>query len=60
MRPKMSRAPWHAGGYDAARAAGDDGRAGVPTLEQQIRKNSVNAVLIALGIGFLEGIVNQK
>jgi len=45
MRPKMSRAPWHAGGYDAARAAGDDGRAGVPTLEQQIRKNSVNAVL---------------
>ena len=36
-------------GHDAARAASDGGRAGVATLEKQIRENPVNAVLIALG-----------
>jgi ElaB/YqjD/DUF883 family membrane-anchored ribosome-binding protein len=47
-------------GEDAARAAVHGAHAGVSTLEDQIKKNPMNAVLIALGVGFLVGIVGHK
>ena len=47
-------------GQDAAKAAVDGARAGASTLEHQIVKNPMNAVLIALGIGFIVGIVSHK
>ena len=47
-------------GHDSAQAAVDGAQAGVAGLEQQIRKNPMNAVLIALGVGFLVGIVGHK
>jgi ElaB/YqjD/DUF883 family membrane-anchored ribosome-binding protein len=47
-------------GHDAARAATSGARAGVASLEHQIEKNPMNAVLIALGIGFVVGLVGRK
>ena len=47
-------------GHDAARAATSGARAGVSSLEHQIEKNPMNAVLIALGIGFVVGLVGRK
>jgi ElaB/YqjD/DUF883 family membrane-anchored ribosome-binding protein len=44
-------------GHDAAKAAVDGARASASSLEHQIAKNPMNAVLIALGIGFIVGIV---
>jgi len=47
-------------GHDAARAATSGARAGVSSLEHQIEQNPMNAVLIALGIGFVVGLVGHK
>jgi len=47
-------------GSDAAKAATDGARAGMSSLEHLIGKNPLNAVLVALGIGFIVGIVRHK
>jgi ElaB/YqjD/DUF883 family membrane-anchored ribosome-binding protein len=47
-------------GSDAAGAAGDAAQAGMATLERQIKQSPVSAVLIALGIGFLVGILGSR
>lgn len=47
-------------GADAAEAAGDAAQAGVASLEAQIKRNPMSAVLIALGIGFVVGILGHK
>jgi ElaB/YqjD/DUF883 family membrane-anchored ribosome-binding protein len=47
-------------GSDTAEAAGDAAQAGMATLERQIKQNPVSAVLIALGIGFIVGIVGSR
>ena len=47
-------------GHDAARAAASGARAGVSSLEHQIEKNPLNAVLLALGIGLVVGFVGRK
>jgi ElaB/YqjD/DUF883 family membrane-anchored ribosome-binding protein len=46
-----------ADGYDAA---ADAAGAGMATLENQIKRSPVSAVLIALGIGFVVGILGHK
>jgi len=47
-------------GADARDAAVDAAGAGMATIERQIREKPINAVLIALGIGFLVGLVGRK
>ena len=47
-------------GSDTADAAADAAHAGMASLENQIKRNPVNAVLIALGVGFLVGLVGHK
>jgi ElaB/YqjD/DUF883 family membrane-anchored ribosome-binding protein len=47
-------------GHDAAEAARDATQAGVSSLENQIRANPLNAVLVALGVGFIVGLVGHK
>jgi ElaB/YqjD/DUF883 family membrane-anchored ribosome-binding protein len=47
-------------GHDAADAARDATQAGVSSLEKQIRANPLNAVLLALGVGFVVGLVGRK
>jgi ElaB/YqjD/DUF883 family membrane-anchored ribosome-binding protein len=47
-------------GADAAEAASDAAQAGVASLEGQIRRNPMSAVLIALGVGFVVGILGHK
>ena len=47
-------------GSDAADAVGDAAHVGMASLENQIKRNPVNAVLIALGVGFLVGLVGHK
>ena len=47
-------------GADAAEAAADAAQAGVASLESQIKRNPMSAVLIALGIGFVVGILGHK
>jgi ElaB/YqjD/DUF883 family membrane-anchored ribosome-binding protein len=45
---------------DSAKAAMDGVAAGAASLEQHIKQNPVNAVLIALGVGFLVGIIGHR
>jgi ElaB/YqjD/DUF883 family membrane-anchored ribosome-binding protein len=47
-------------GADTAEAAGDAAEAGVASLERQIRKNPMSAVLIALGAGFVLGMLGHR
>jgi ElaB/YqjD/DUF883 family membrane-anchored ribosome-binding protein len=47
-------------GADTADAAFDAAGAGVASLETQIRRNPMSAVLVALGVGFLLGIVGHR
>ena len=47
-------------GADAAEAAADAAGAGMASLETQIRRNPVSAVLIALGAGFVFGILGRR
>ncbi len=47
-------------GADAADAATDAAQAGVASLESQIRRNPMSAVLVALGIGFVVGLLGHK
>ena len=47
-------------GADARDAAADAAQAGMASLERQIREKPINAVLIALGIGFLVGLIGRK
>lgn len=47
-------------GADTAEAAADAAGAGVASLESQIRRNPLSAVLIALGVGFVVGILGHK
>ncbi len=47
-------------GSDAADAATDAAQAGIASLETKIKQNPVSAVLIALGIGFIFGLIGHK
>jgi ElaB/YqjD/DUF883 family membrane-anchored ribosome-binding protein len=47
-------------GADTAEAAGDAAQAGMASLEKQIRQKPFNAVLIALGIGFVVGLLGHR
>ncbi len=47
-------------GGDAAGAAGEAAQSRVASLEDEIRRNPVSAVLAALGIGFIIGIINRR
>ena len=47
-------------GSDAVDTVGDAAHVGMASLENQIKRNPVNAVLIALGVGFLVGLVGHK
>lgn len=47
-------------GKDAAEAATDAADLGLSTIENGIKRNPVGAVLIALGIGFLVGIIGHR
>jgi ElaB/YqjD/DUF883 family membrane-anchored ribosome-binding protein len=47
-------------GQDTAEAASHAAAAGVSTLEKEIRRNPFTSVLIALGVGFLVGVVGRK
>ena len=47
-------------GSDTADAAADAAHASMASLETQIKRNPVSAVLIALGIGFVVGILGNK
>jgi ElaB/YqjD/DUF883 family membrane-anchored ribosome-binding protein len=47
-------------GSDTAEAASDAAGAGVASLERQIRNNPMSAVLIALGAGFLLGMLGHR
>jgi ElaB/YqjD/DUF883 family membrane-anchored ribosome-binding protein len=47
-------------GADTAEAASDAAQAGVASLESQIRQKPLNAVLIALGIGFVVGLLGHR
>jgi ElaB/YqjD/DUF883 family membrane-anchored ribosome-binding protein len=47
-------------GADGVDAATDAAQAGMASLEKQIKRNPVNAVLIALGVGFLVGFIGHK
>ena len=45
---------------DGMDAAADAAQAGIATLETQIKRNPVSSVLIALGVGFLVGILGSR
>jgi ElaB/YqjD/DUF883 family membrane-anchored ribosome-binding protein len=47
-------------GADGLDAAGDAAQAGIASLESQIKRSPMSAVLIALGIGFVVGILGHK
>ena len=47
-------------GSDTADAAADAAHAGMATLESQIKRNPMSAVLVALGIGFVVGLIGHK
>jgi len=47
-------------GGDAAGAAGDAAHARMASLESEIRRNPISAVLTALGIGFIVGIIGRR
>jgi ElaB/YqjD/DUF883 family membrane-anchored ribosome-binding protein len=47
-------------GADGFDVATDAAHVGMASLENQIKRNPVNAVLIALGVGFLVGLVGHK
>jgi ElaB/YqjD/DUF883 family membrane-anchored ribosome-binding protein len=47
-------------GSDAAETVTDAAQAGMDSLENQIRQKPFNAVLIALGIGFVVGFLGRK
>lgn len=47
-------------GGDAAGAAGEAAHARVTSLEDEIRRNPVTAVLAALGIGFIVGVLGRR
>lgn len=47
-------------GADSYDAAADAAQAGMATLENQIKRSPVSAVLIALGIGFVIGLIGTR
>jgi ElaB/YqjD/DUF883 family membrane-anchored ribosome-binding protein len=47
-------------GKDAIDTAGDVAEFSLSAIEKEIKQNPVGAVLIALGIGFLVGIVGRR
>jgi ElaB/YqjD/DUF883 family membrane-anchored ribosome-binding protein len=47
-------------GADTFDAAGDAAQAGMASLESQIKRSPVSAVLIALGIGFVVGLLGGR
>jgi ElaB/YqjD/DUF883 family membrane-anchored ribosome-binding protein len=47
-------------GADGMDAAADAAQAGIATLEGQIKQNPMSSVLIALGVGFLVGIIGSR
>jgi len=47
-------------GGDTAEAAADAARAGVSSVEAEIKRNPISAVLTALGIGFVIGIIGRR
>ncbi len=47
-------------GGDAAGAAGEAARARMASLEGEIRRNPISAILAALGIGFIVGIMGRR
>jgi ElaB/YqjD/DUF883 family membrane-anchored ribosome-binding protein len=47
-------------GHDTAEAAVDAAHAGISSIEKEIKRNPVGAVLVALGIGFLVGTLGHK
>jgi len=47
-------------GSDAADTAADAARAGKSSLETEIRRNPISAVLTALGIGFVIGVIGRR
>jgi ElaB/YqjD/DUF883 family membrane-anchored ribosome-binding protein len=47
-------------GDHAAEAASDAAAAGMATLEDQIKRHPMTAVLGALGVGFLLGVMGRK
>jgi ElaB/YqjD/DUF883 family membrane-anchored ribosome-binding protein len=47
-------------GRDAAEAASDAADLGLSTIEKEIKRSPVGAVLVALGIGFLIGIIGHR
>jgi ElaB/YqjD/DUF883 family membrane-anchored ribosome-binding protein len=47
-------------GTDAAEAAGDVAEFSLSAVEKEIKKNPVSSVLVALGVGFLVGIVGRR
>jgi ElaB/YqjD/DUF883 family membrane-anchored ribosome-binding protein len=47
-------------GGDTAGAAADAARARVSSMEDEIKRNPVTAVLTALGIGFVIGIIGRR
>ena len=47
-------------GGDTAEAAADAARVGMSSLEAEIKRNPISAVLTALGIGFVIGVVGRR
>lgn len=47
-------------GQDTAEAAQNAAAAGVSTIEKEIQRNPLSAVLIALGVGFAAGFISRK
>ena len=47
-------------GGDAAGAVGDAAHAGMASLEGEIKRNPISAVLTALGIGFVIGLIGRR
>jgi ElaB/YqjD/DUF883 family membrane-anchored ribosome-binding protein len=47
-------------GKEAAGAATDAAEVGLSAVEREIKRNPVGAVLVALGIGFLVGMIGHR
>ncbi len=47
-------------GNDSAEAARDAAHMGVSTLENEIKRNPLRSVLVALGVGFIVGMLGHK
>jgi ElaB/YqjD/DUF883 family membrane-anchored ribosome-binding protein len=45
---------------DAMKLGGDAARAGMSSMEAEIKRNPLSAVLTALGIGFIIGIIGRR